>query len=292
MKKVYQRRHPTSSFRKIRYHEELYIMADHYITTVHTTTNRMSDHSMYTPTTTGTTTTTPSATTDTMMMIRSYVTYFQSQLDVFRNLINALQSEFVPPQPPPSAILLTTTTTKNTHFHASDTSGTSTGTSYHPFCSTATTTISSFSLCSSCYDTCITYSIKKWIQMGLFEDRLGLEPAFLTSRGQSLSKEMEQLANWRKHKPDWYHPTTNDRGSNSTNPSSPYGNSTMYDHVHRPPHTNTTTATATEKKLSGLQVFHLTLNMLAAFLYCMNYYVRIVSMFIFGCFFLSLCESL
>jgi hypothetical protein len=78
---------------------------------------------------------------------------------------------------------------------------------------------------------------RNWFLVGLFEDRLGLEPAYLTARGQSLTSEMERLSQWRSRK---------------------------YDIV---------VSKSKEKKLSGLQVFHLTLNMLAAFLYCMNYYV-------------------
>jgi hypothetical protein len=82
------------------------------------------------------------------------------------------------------------------------------------------------------------YGVRKWLLVGLFEDRLGLEPAYLTSRGQSLTNEMERLANWRKRKSDVV-----------------------------------VAAKPEDKKLTGLQVFHLTLNLMAAFLYCMNYYV-------------------
>ena len=83
------------------------------------------------------------------------------------------------------------------------------------------------------------YSVRKLFLVGLFEDRLGLEPAYLTARGQSLRSEMERVANWRKQKQDYIVAR------------------------NRPK----------EKELSSMQVYHLTLNLLAAFLYCMNYYI-------------------
>lgn len=89
------------------------------------------------------------------------------------------------------------------------------------------------------YTDAFMYGARKWFLLGLFEDRLGLEPAYLTARGQSLSCEMERLAQWRKRKDD------------------------IIVSTNKP----------IEKKLSSVQVFNLTLNMLAAFLYCMNYYV-------------------
>lgn len=85
----------------------------------------------------------------------------------------------------------------------------------------------------------ILNGVRKWFLVGLFEDRLGLESAYLTSRGQSLTSEMERLAQWRKQKHDII----------------------------------VSTKKSKDKQLSGMQVFHLTLNLLAAFLYCMNYYV-------------------
>ena len=80
-------------------------------------------------------------------------------------------------------------------------------------------------------------SVWKWFMIGLFEDRLGLEPAYLTGRGKSLTREIEQLAMWREKKHEILSPS-------------------------RP-----------DKKLTGMQAFHLTLNLLSAFLYCMNYYI-------------------
>lgn len=76
----------------------------------------------------------------------------------------------------------------------------------------------------------------KWYLVGLFEDRLGLEPAYLTERGRSLTKEMEQLAHWRAKKQEILRPKL-------------------------------------EKKLTEMQRYHLTLNLLSGFLYCMNYYI-------------------
>lgn len=83
-----------------------------------------------------------------------------------------------------------------------------------------------------------TYSLRKWFLEGLFEDRLGLEPAYLLSRGESLSEEMEKLVVWRQQSK-----------VSSSEPS---------------PET---------KHLGPLQVFYLILNLLSAFLYCMNYYI-------------------
>lgn len=85
--------------------------------------------------------------------------------------------------------------------------------------------------------------VRKLFLVGLFEDRLGLEPAYLTARGKSLTSEVERLAHWRRRKFDI-----------SASREKPKG-----------------------KILSGVQVFHLTLNMVAAFLYCMNYYVSFIA---------------
>ncbi|GKY96584.1 hypothetical protein MPSEU_000618000 [Mayamaea pseudoterrestris] len=81
------------------------------------------------------------------------------------------------------------------------------------------------------------HTIRSWFLLGGIEDQLGFEPSYLTMRGQSLTKEMEQLAEWRKKRHE------------------------------------TVRLTAPPKKLSGIQVFHLTLNMISGFLYCMNYYI-------------------
>lgn len=80
-------------------------------------------------------------------------------------------------------------------------------------------------------------SIWKWFMVGLFEDRLGLEPAYLTGREKNLTSQIEQLVEWRKKKQE----------------------------IQQPPRQ--------EKKLSGLQKYHLTLNLMSAFFYCMNYYI-------------------
>jgi hypothetical protein len=81
------------------------------------------------------------------------------------------------------------------------------------------------------------YTLRDWFLTGAFEDRLGLEPAYLTMRGQSLMEEIKQLAEWRQKKHEILKPKRE------------------------------------EKNLTGMQVFHLTLNLLSAFLYCMNYYI-------------------
>jgi hypothetical protein len=76
------------------------------------------------------------------------------------------------------------------------------------------------------------HTVRNWILLGGIEDQLGFEPSYLTMRGQSLTAEMQQLAEWRRTKQNMVRLTT-------------------------PP-----------KQLSGLQVFHLTLNMISGFLYC------------------------
>jgi len=81
------------------------------------------------------------------------------------------------------------------------------------------------------------HTVRNWYLLGAVEDRLGFEPSYLTMRGTSLTGEMEQLAEWRKKK---------------------------HEIVRRAPST---------KKLTGMQKFHLTLNLLSGFLYCMNYYI-------------------
>lgn len=79
--------------------------------------------------------------------------------------------------------------------------------------------------------------LREWFLLGgLLEDRLGLEPAYLTMRGQSLTNEIKQLADWRTMKLNIL-------------PIAP------------------------TKRLTAMQVFHLTLNLISAFLYCMNYYI-------------------
>jgi len=83
------------------------------------------------------------------------------------------------------------------------------------------------------------YGARKLFLVGLFEDRLGLEPAYLTGRGQSFKTEIQCVAEWRKKKQDYIVARSRPK----------------------------------EKELSGMQVYHLTLNLLAAFLYCMNYYI-------------------
>jgi SPX domain len=99
-----------------------------------------------------------------------------------------------------------------------------------------------------CCDSCLAFTMQKWLHLALLEDRLSLEPAhFWTSRGQSLVQEMALLAAWRQRKFQAEEEDIPDEKDEDPN---------------------------TERKLSGLQVFHLTLNLLAAFLYCMNYYVR------------------
>jgi hypothetical protein len=73
--------------------------------------------------------------------------------------------------------------------------------------------------------------------LGLVEDQLGLQAEYLTSRGQSLTGEIQMIARWREH-PQQVEPETEP-----------------------------------VKKMSWKDLFALTLNLLSAFFYCMNYYI-------------------
>lgn len=82
-------------------------------------------------------------------------------------------------------------------------------------------------------------TLRNYFLLGGIEDRLGLQPEYLTMRGQSLTIEIAQLAEWRKNGHLMPRPT-----------------------IDKP-----------KDKLSNRQLFQLTLNLIAAFLYCMNYYI-------------------
>jgi hypothetical protein len=79
--------------------------------------------------------------------------------------------------------------------------------------------------------------VRNWFLLGGIEDQLGFEPSYLHMRGQSLTKEMQHLAEWRRKRHE------------------------------------TARLTTPTKRLNGMQIFHLTLNMISGFLYCMNYYI-------------------
>jgi hypothetical protein len=73
--------------------------------------------------------------------------------------------------------------------------------------------------------------------LGLVEDQLGLQSEYLTSRGQSLTGEIQMIARWREHPQQME------------------------------------AETEPVKKMSWKELFALTLNLLSAFFYCMNYYI-------------------
>jgi hypothetical protein len=83
-------------------------------------------------------------------------------------------------------------------------------------------------------------TLRYYFLLGLIEDRLGYEPSYLTSRGKSLTQEMQILADWRKD--DHHLRKQLEQGHNND-------------------------------ELSRQQVFNLFMALLAAFLYCMNYYI-------------------
>ena len=82
-------------------------------------------------------------------------------------------------------------------------------------------------------------NLRYYFLLGLIEDRIGYEPSYLTSRGTSLTKEMQVLADWR-----------------------------IDDHIEKQ-----LQADGVKDELSRQQVFNLGMALLAAFLYCMNYYI-------------------
>lgn len=73
--------------------------------------------------------------------------------------------------------------------------------------------------------------------LGLVEDQLGLQSEYLTLRGQSLTGEVQMIAQWREQR-------------KAVEPD-----------------------TGPVKKMSWKELFSLTLNLLSAFMYCMNYYI-------------------
>lgn len=83
------------------------------------------------------------------------------------------------------------------------------------------------------------HTLRHYFLLGGIEDALGLQPEFLTLRGQSLTHEMAKLADWRKSK---------------------------YLEAEPPEEKQI-------DKLSGKEIFHLTLTLISTFLYCMNYYI-------------------
>lgn len=84
----------------------------------------------------------------------------------------------------------------------------------------------------------VVQTLRSGFLMGSYVDRLGLEPSYLMMRGQSLTQEIRKLVEWREKKHEML-----------PSPRMP------------------------KKQLTGVQVFNLTLNLLSAFLYCMNYYI-------------------
>lgn len=90
----------------------------------------------------------------------------------------------------------------------------------------------------SLFSDSVVQTLRSWFLMNSYEDRLGLEPSYLLMRGHSLKGQMERLVEWRDKK---------------------------YEGLSAP--------AETKKKLTGMQVFNLTLNLLSGFLYCMNYYI-------------------
>lgn len=90
------------------------------------------------------------------------------------------------------------------------------------------------------------HTLRHYFLLGMMEDRLGYEPTYLISRGASLSREMQIMADWRK------------------------GNS------HRESQKDVFEDEPEEETSSTLdyqKTFNLVMALLAAFLYCMNYYI-------------------
>lgn len=100
---------------------------------------------------------------------------------------------------------------------------------------------------SSIQDT-FFHTLRHYFLLGMMEDRLGYEPTYLISRGASLSKEMQTMANWRKGN---IHEDKTSKG--------------MDLFIDEPEDSL--------PRLGYQQTFNLILALLAAFLYCMNYYI-------------------
>jgi hypothetical protein len=350
----------TSSYYKVRYHDELYQLANQFITNIliassSSSSTPSSSLSTMTISATGGAYHEPileqkvhqyheayKNTAATFYTFRAYQTHFQQQMDLFRTILDSLQPSAQIPMKPTTTTTTTTTiiTPPFMNRHSTTTVPALSSSSQHPppslppqveepvpesprhlsppypTSSSSSPSTSSYwyntlkYTLSSYYETMMRYSIKTYIQMGLFEDRLGLEPGFLSNRGQSLTKEMELIVQWRQEKLNWYTTflnLTKDKSSTTTTIIDHSAQQPLYYYNYYNPlyHQNGTmagrngtlnnpdvpssplvlsssssvsspsaTKSTTEKKLSGLQIFHLTLNMLAAFLYCMNYYVR------------------
>ena len=82
-------------------------------------------------------------------------------------------------------------------------------------------------------------TLRDYFLLGMVEEQLGLQAEYLTSRGQSLAPEMNQIAVWREKHGAVYAETT------------------------KPP----------TQTLSRKEIYGLLLNLTSAFLYCMNYYI-------------------
>lgn len=83
------------------------------------------------------------------------------------------------------------------------------------------------------------HTLRYYFLLGGIEDALGLQPEFLTLRGQSLTSEMAKLAEWRNQKHLEAEPLVVD---------------------HKP-------------RLKAKEILQLALTLIATFLYCMNYYI-------------------
>jgi Major Facilitator Superfamily len=83
------------------------------------------------------------------------------------------------------------------------------------------------------------HTLRHYFLLGGIEDALGLQPEFLTLRGQSLTGEMTKLAEWRKQKHASAEPPEQDL----------------------------------KPGLQRRELFQLALTLVATFLYCLNYYI-------------------
>jgi hypothetical protein len=99
----------------------------------------------------------------------------------------------------------------------------------------------------------VLQTLRYYFMLGTMEDRLGYEPSYLTSRGKSLTNEMQTLAEWRLHNSN-----RSGNGNGNAGPD-PY----PYPKAAAPP----------EPPMDSKQLFNLIMTLLAAFLYCMNYYI-------------------
>ncbi|KAG7344808.1 putative sugar transporter [Nitzschia inconspicua] len=125
-------------------------------------------------------------------------------------------------------------------------------------------------------------SLRYYFVLGMLEDRLGFEPSYLHSRGRSLTREMKQLAEWRRHSLEPW-PTDGKALAQKTTTfigccQLPFGEVDSEDmhEIKEEPSSHddqNQDVSPPEPVVSRQQRFNLTMALIAGFFYCMNYYI-------------------